>query len=82
MYKKFSGGENFISGIGGFKKISWIQNVDNCTSLRCRIPTTVKMKLFNMKKNFKTPDHIKKLKNKKIDTAPRGIEPRTLEAKN
>ncbi len=52
-----------------------VQNVENCTSLKCKIPTTVKMKLFNMKKSFKNHDPVKNLKNKKIDDVPHGIEP-------
>ncbi len=48
-----------------FQKIVQVQNVENCTRLKCRIPTTVKVKLFKMKKKFLNQYPIKNLKNKK-----------------
>ncbi len=50
-----------------FQKIVQVQNVENCTTLKCRIPTTAKMELFKTKKNFKYHDPTKNLENKKID---------------
>ncbi len=53
-----------------------VWNVENCTSLKCRIPSTVKVILFNTNKIL-NHDPIKNLKNKKIDATPCKIEPRT-----